>query len=160
MDMTQVTRGKHVSITYRICDEQGNVLEQNDFPVSYIHGGPNDMFEPIEAALEGKRVGDTVEVVLTPEEAFGYPDPNLTFTDVIENVPPEVRRVGAEVQMQNDRGEIRIFRVSEIRDGKLTIDGNHPFAGKTLVYRVQVQDIRDATEEEMKHGAGGGQPLH
>jgi len=160
MDMTQVSKGKHVSITYRISDEQGNVLEQNDFPVSYIHGGPNDMFEPIEAALEGKRVGDAVEVVLTPEEAFGYPDPNLTFTDVIENVPPEVRRVGAEVQMQNERGEIRIFRVSEIKDGKLTIDGNHPFAGKTLVYRVQVQDIRDATDEEMKHGAGGGQPLH
>jgi len=160
MNMSQVSRGKHVSITYQITDEEGNLLERNDFPVSYVHGGPNQMFEQIEAALEGLKVGDTVEVVLTPEEAFGHPDPNLIFTDVLENVPPEVRYVGAEVQMQNERGEIRIFRVSEIRDGKLTIDGNHPLAGKTLVYRVQVQEIREATEEELKQGADTGAPLH
>ncbi|RMG29753.1 MAG: peptidylprolyl isomerase [Gammaproteobacteria bacterium] len=156
--MTRISRGKHVSITYQILDEEGNLLEHNDFPVSYVHGLPNDLFEQIEAALEGRQAGDTVEVVLSPEEAFGYPDPNLRFTDVLENVPPEVRYVGAEVQMQNERGEVRVFRVAEIRDGKLTIDGNHPFAGKTLVYRVRVEQVRDATEAELKDGAG--RPLH
>jgi len=91
-------------------------------------------------------------VVLEPEQAFGHHDPSLTFTDDIENVPTELRRVGAQVQMQNDRGESRTFLVSNIDGDKLTVDGNHPFAGKTLTYSVTVADIRDATEEEKQKG--------
>ena len=106
----------------------------------------------VEAALEGCSPGDSVEVVIAPEKAFGYHDPGLTFTDDIDNVPPQFRRVGAEVQMQNDRGEVRSFFVSRIEDGKLTLDGNHPFAGKTLTYAVTVVDIRDASEQEQRNG--------
>ena len=67
-------------------------------------------------------------------------------------MPAQFRRVGAEVQMQNDAGETRSFFVSKIEDNKLTVDGNHPFAGKTLTYAVTVADIRDATEEEKQKG--------
>jgi len=147
-----VEKHKVVAITYSILDESGAILEQSDIPVYYVHGGPNDMFPDVEEALDGLNLGDNVEVVLPPEKAFGYHDPNLTFTDDIANVPPEFHRVGAEVQMQNDRGEVRSFFVSKIEDGKLTVDGNHPFAGKTLTYVVTVADIRDATEEEKKNG--------
>ncbi|HFD79699.1 MAG TPA: peptidylprolyl isomerase [Gammaproteobacteria bacterium] len=152
--MTQpvVSRHKVVAITYSILDESGVILEQSDIPVYYVHGGPNDMFPEVESALEGCAIGDEIEVVLPPEKAFGYHDPNLTFTDDIDNVPPEFRRVGAEVEMQNDQGEVRSFYVSRIEDGKLTVDGNHPFAGKTLTYALTVADIRDATEEEKQKG--------
>ena len=143
---------KVVAITYTIVDDSGIILEQSDIPVYYVHGGPNDMFPDIEAALDGCTLGDSVEVVLPPEKAFGYHDPAMTFTDDIDNVPPEFRRVGAEVEMQNDRGETRSFFVSKIEADKLTVDGNHPYAGKTLTYAVTVADIRDATEEEKQKG--------
>lgn len=152
MSQPTVGRDKVVAITYSIIDESGVILEQSDIPVYYVHGGPNDMFSEVEASLEGCSLGASVEVVLPPEKAFGFHDPNLTFTDAIDNVPPEFRRVGAEVEMQNERGETRSFFVSRIEDGKLTVDGNHPFAGKTLTFAVTVADIRDATEEEKRKG--------
>lgn len=147
-----VSMHKVVAITYTIVEDSGIILEQSDIPVYYVHGGPNDMFPDIEAALDGCTLGDSVEVVLPPEKAFGYHDPAMTFTDDIDNVPPEFRRVGAEVEMQNDRGETRSFFVSKIEADKLTVDGNHPYAGKILTYAVTVADIRDATEEEKKKG--------
>ena len=147
-----VSKHKVVAITYSVIDESGAILEQSDIPVYYVHGGPNDMFPDIEAALDDCTLGDSIEVVLPPEKAFGYHDPAMTFTDDIDNVPPEFRRVGAEVEMQNDRGETRSFFVSKIEADKLTVDGNHPYAGKTLTYAVTVADIRDATEEEKKKG--------
>ncbi|WJW75488.1 peptidylprolyl isomerase [Thiohalobacter sp. IOR34] len=156
----RVAKNRVVSITYTISDEQGNLLEQSDLPITYLHGGRNDLFESIEAALEGCRVGDRVEVTLTPEEGFGAHDPNLTFTDKLENVPPQFRRLGVEVEMQNDRGESRIFIVTHMDEETLTVDGNHPFAGKTLIYSVKVDNVREATPEELKHGVQQGVMTH
>lgn len=160
MSATRVASGQVVSITYSILSADRVVLEQSDLPVSYVHGGPNKMFAQVEEALEDCRVGDKVEVTLSPDEAFGEHDPDLTFTDDIDNVPPQFRHVGAEVQMQNERGETRTFFVTRIEDGKLTVDCNHPFAGKTLIFAVTVTDIRPATAEEMRHGVSEAPVLH
>jgi FKBP-type peptidyl-prolyl cis-trans isomerase SlyD len=147
-----VGRNKVVAFTYTIQDEAGEVLEQSDIPISYVHGGKHDMFEKVEAAMDGCVVGDVVAVSLTPEEGFGAHDENLTYTDDIENVPPEFRRVGAEVEMMNDQGDARKFVVSRIEDGKLKVDGNHPMAGKIITFNIKVVDIRDATDEEISNG--------
>ncbi len=147
-----VGAGKVVSFTYSIVDRSGNVIEQSDLPISYVHGGQHELFEKVVDALEGCVVGDLVEVELAPEEGFGEHDPALTYTDDIENVPPEFRRVGAEVEMMNDQGETRTFVVSHIENGKLTVDGNHPMAGKTIVFHIRISAIRDATEEEIASG--------
>lgn len=147
-----VGKNKVVSIIYQIRNEAGEIMEHIDYPVSYVHGGPSDLIEKVEQALEGRRVGDSVDVTLEPEEAFGEHDPNLTFTDDLENVPPQFRRVGAEVEMQNDDGEVRTFFVSSIENGKLTVDGNHPMAGQQVTFTVTVKEIRDATEAEIKQG--------
>jgi FKBP-type peptidyl-prolyl cis-trans isomerase SlyD len=106
-------------------------------------------------ALEGCRPGDEVCVELSPEEAFGDNDPNLTFTDDIVNAPPEVHYVGAEVEAQNEYGETRQFRVTRIEDGKITVDANHPLAGQTLTFRVTVREVRDPTSGEMDGGRPG-----
>ncbi len=152
--MTDAVVGKHkvVSIVYQIRNEAGDIMEQIDYPVSYVHGGPSDLIEKVESALEGTAVGDSVEVVLEPDEAFGPYDPALTFTDDLENVPPQFRHVGAEVEMQNDQGESRTFTVAKIENGKLTVDGNHPMAGRQVTFTVTVKEIRDATEAEIKQG--------
>ena len=151
MSERRATRGRVVTITYTIEDDAGNLLERIDIPVRYLQGA-GDLFPALERALEGSAAGDSVRVVLEAEEAFGLHDPNLTFTDDLDNVPPQFRTIGAEVPFQNERGEERTFIVSEIRDGRLTVDGNHPLAGKRLHYTVRVEDVRDATPEELRGG--------
>ena len=152
MSVQIVTKHKVASITYRIFDENKEVVEQSDIPVDYIHGTDNDMFAKVEQALEGKTVGDSVEVVLPPEEGFGHADPNLTFTDDVENAPPEYRYVGARPLFQNEHGEVTEFVVSKIENGKLTVDGDHPYAGKTMTFNVDIVAIRGATAEELTGG--------
>ena len=147
-----VSKDKVVSFTYYIQDESGEIVEQSHMPISYVHGGIHDLFEKVEEAMEGCVVGDTVAVSLAPDEAFGPHDPNLTYTDDIDNVPPEFRHVGAEVEMQNEAGDVRTFFVSRIEDGRLTVDGNHPMAGKRVTFRLTVREIRDASPEELTQG--------
>lgn len=162
MQADQIEPHTVVTMTYSICDPDGVVLEQVDLPVSYVHGGRNDLLPALEQALAGHRPGDAVEVTLAPEDAFGESDPDLTYTDDIDNVPPEFRKLGAEVQMQNDRGEVKNFVVSRIEAGKLTVDGNHPLAGKTLTFNLKVLDVRPATAQEVAEGVEQMQapPVH
>jgi len=152
MTATIVGNGTVVSFTYTIQDETGETVEQSDLPISYVHGGKHDLFEKIEQALDGCVVGDSVKVPLTPEEGFGPYDASLTYTDDIDNVPPEFRRIGAEVEMMNDAGEARKFTVTHIDDSKLTVDGNHPLAGKVITFNIKVVEIRAASEHEMANG--------
>jgi FKBP-type peptidyl-prolyl cis-trans isomerase SlyD len=146
-----------VSFTYSIVDEDGELLEQSDLPISYVHGGKHDLFDKVVEALDGSVIDDTVDVSLTPEEGFGTHDPALTYTDDLDNVPPEFHRIGAQVEMMNDKGESRTFTVTHIDDGKLTVDGNHPMAGRLITFRIQVVDIRDATPEELENGVAAMQ---
>jgi FKBP-type peptidyl-prolyl cis-trans isomerase SlyD len=142
--------GKFVSLTYSISDSEGNTLEHNDLPVSYIHGGEQELIGGMDRAVSGKAAGDEVEVVVPPAQGFGAHDPDLTFTDNIANVPEQFRYIGAEVQMQSEAGEVKSFFVTRIEDGKLTVDGNHPMAGKTLRVKVKIVEVRDATESDRR----------
>jgi len=150
----QIVRpNKVVYLTYEIKDSlNGDIIERIDIPVGYVHGGYSDLFSRIEGALEGHKVGDIVHVTLSPEEGFGPYDPTLTFTDDIGNVPPEYRRIGAEAVFENGQGDQITMVVNRIENGTLTLDGNHPLAGKTVTFRVTISSIRDAKKEEMEHG--------
>ena len=154
-----VSPGKFVSLTYSIVDDTDQVVEQSDLPVSYIYGGETEMIGGMDTAMAGKKAGDTVQFIVSPEQGFGRHDPSLTFTDDLENVPPEFRRLGAEVQMQNEAGEVKTFYVTRIEDGRLTVDGNHPLAGKRLKVTVRILEVRDATQEDRLHVTPvGGSP--
>lgn len=148
MSSERIKPGKFVSLTYSIADEAGNIVEQSDLPVSYIYGGSTELVGGMDRAVAGKASGETVQLTVSPEEGFGHHDPELTFTDDLENVPPPFRRIGAEVEMQSDTGEVKTFYVTKIENGKLTVDGNHPFAGKTLTVTVRILEVRDATPED------------
>ena len=148
-----VTRHKLVTITYIIKDDDGQTIEQNDVPVGYIHGVGSELLPVLESALTGHHTGDIVEVTLPPEDAFGAYDPELTFSDDINNVPEEFRYVGAQAQFQNDKGETKTFIVSKLDDDTVTLDGNHPFVGKTIRFIVTIHDICNASEEEIANKA-------
>lgn len=147
-----VGRGKVVYIRYSVLDESGQVMGQQDMPTGYVHGAGSGLFEEIEQALDGVKVGDEVKATLTPEKAFGESDPNLVIVDDIDNVPPQIRYIGAEASLQNDNGDVLNFRVVGISDGKITLDGNHPLAGRNAVCVAEVMSIRDATPEEIESG--------
>jgi len=150
---TSVTKNKLVTITYLVRGEDGVTIEQNDVPVGYIHGVGSDFLSALENALDGHTVGDIVKVTIPPEDAFGEHDPELSFSDSIKNVPEEFRYVGAQAQFQNEEGDEKTFIVSKIEGDTLTLDGNHPFAGKTIQFEVTIHDIRDASEEEIANKA-------
>lgn len=150
--MNTIKQHKVVTITYSILNSQHAVVEQHDVPVSYLHGGQGGLLRGIENALTGHQLGDRVEIQLAPEEAYGVRDESLVFIDDIDNVPPQYRYIGAEVEFQNEAGESRAFYVTRIEDGKLTVDGNPALAGQTVTCMVNVVDIRDASPEEIRNG--------
>lgn len=147
-----VTKNKVVFLTYSILDERGQGYEQYDMPIGYVHGANSELFYKIEQSLEGKKSGDRIEVQLNPEEGFSRALPELIFTDDLKNVPPEFQRLGAEVEFENEKGETRQFCVTKLEAGKITIDGNHPLAGQTVVFVVNITSIRDATMDEVANG--------
>lgn len=159
MAQQKIGKNKAVHVTYVILDERGNVFEQYDMPIGYVQGADSGLFEKIEAALEGCVAGDKVEVALDPQEGFGEHNPQLTFTDDIDNVPPEYRRLGAEVEFENDQGETMKFLVTKIENGKLTIDANHPMAGQAVKFIVTVVAVRDATPSEIAEGRPADESL-
>lgn len=156
--MNTIKRNKVVYITYAILNNQQAVVEQHDVPVAYVHGGSGGLLPGIEAALEGHGIGERVELLLAPEEAYGVRDESLVFTDDIDNVPPQYRHVGAEVQFQSEAGESKAFYVTHIEDGKLTVDGNPTLAGQTVTCLVNVIDIRDASAAEIRNGVPAETP--
>jgi FKBP-type peptidyl-prolyl cis-trans isomerase SlyD len=157
MSEQRVARHKAVYFRYLVKDESGETVEQSDLPVGYVHGVSSALLEKLEKALEGHAAGDVIEVPISPEEGFGPHDPSLSFSDDLENVPPELRRIGAEAEMQNEAGEVRKFIVTKIEDGKLTVDGNHPYAGKNVVFKLTLTEVRDATPQEIASGYPVGQ---
>lgn len=148
-----ITDNKFVELTYKIIDESnGDIVVQVETPLGYVHGENSQLFEQVTVELEGKFVGDTVEVPIDCKDMFGERNEGLTFTDDIDNVPEEYRQLGAKITMENDDGEPRDFYVSKIEDGKLTVDGNNPLCGKKIIFILEVLSIRDATDEEFEAG--------
>jgi FKBP-type peptidyl-prolyl cis-trans isomerase SlyD len=147
-----IGHGKVVYITYSVLGEEGQVMGQQDMPTGYVHGAGSGLFEAVERVLDGRGPGDRVEAKVPPEEGFGPSDPGLIIVDEIDNVPPTIRYVGAEAELQNDAGDALTFRVVDIADGKITLDGNHPLAGRTATVVATVVSVRDASEEEMRTG--------
>jgi FKBP-type peptidyl-prolyl cis-trans isomerase SlyD len=148
----QIARNTVVSLTYQLFDSQGTLLEQSGEPISYLHGGYEGMFLPVERALEGKSTGHSARVDLEPEDAFGEYEAQLVRMEPLEAFPPNVE-VGMRFEGTGDEsGETRVYTVTEIAEGKVVVDGNHPLAGRALVFSCVVTDVRAATREELTHG--------
>ncbi|HJP10232.1 MAG: peptidylprolyl isomerase [Proteobacteria bacterium] len=149
-----ITDNKLVSVAYTIRDVNGTIVEHSDLPISYVHGvNSSPLFPKVETALEGLAMGDRIEVFLTADQAFGEHDPSLIYTEEIDNTPEELHFVGAELDAENDQGDVLHFRVTRIDDGQITVDANHPLAGQDITFSARVADIRDATGEEISRQA-------
>ncbi len=142
-----------VTLEYTLTDENNTILDSTKDRelFSYIHGG--GMIIPgLESALTGKTKGDAFDVTIQPEDAYGEARP-----DLVQSVPKEhfshVPDVQVGMQFEIQSNEMRqVVTVAEVNDDEVTIDANHPLAGRTLHFDVQVADVREATPEELDHG--------
>jgi FKBP-type peptidyl-prolyl cis-trans isomerase SlyD len=148
-----IAKDSVVSIHYTLKDDSGAVIDSSagSDPLTYLHGHGN-IVSGLENALEGKETGNKIAVPVPPAE--GYGDYNK---DLVQKVPlrslkgiPNVR-VGMQLQAQTEHGT-RVVTVTHVQSDMVTIDGNHPLAGKPLNFDVEVTDVRPATEEELSHG--------
>ncbi|MDX1442929.1 MAG: peptidylprolyl isomerase [Gammaproteobacteria bacterium] len=156
----QISEKKVASIHYTLKNDAGDVLDTSSGrdALAYLHGA-NNIIPGLEKALEGKGAGDKVEVTVEPGEAYGERQESL-----VQEVPREAFqgvdeiKEGMQFQAQGPQGPV-LVTVKAVADDKVTIDGNHPLAGETLHFDVEVSDVRDATDEELEHGhvhgAGG-----
>jgi FKBP-type peptidyl-prolyl cis-trans isomerase SlyD len=149
-----VEKNKVVTFKCTILDEDDNIVEKNDMPMSYVHGGEAGDFLEDMQVMEGAKVGDTKRVTVSAAQGFGEFDETLVIRDKIENVPEEYHKVGTICSFQNDKGEPMSFRVKSIDNGEIVFDGNHPYAGKAMTFKMTITDIRDATVDEI----GSGRP--
>ncbi len=148
----QIARNKVVSIHYTLRDDQGNALGSPDgASLSYLHGKGN-IIPGLEQALEGKSAGDRVDVTVPPERGYGARDerlvqivPRAKFGEVANLAP------GMQVRASGPQGA-RLVTVVRVDRDFVTVDGNHPLAGRTLNFSLEVADVRKATHEEITHG--------
>lgn len=148
-----VSRNKVVSIHYTLRDEAGEVLDSSPggAPLAYLHGNGN-LVPGLETALDGRSAGDRFEVRVAPEQGYGVRDerlvqilPRARFGAAGELVPGMRFRAG-------DAGGQRLVTVTRVERDLVSVDANHPLAGKTLHFEVEIAAVRRATREELEHG--------
>jgi FKBP-type peptidyl-prolyl cis-trans isomerase SlyD len=120
--------------------------------VTYLHGGYDNIFPKVEEELHGKTVGDTLTLVLEPADAFGDYDEELVQIEPVSAFPTDKLEVGMQFEGEDPTGDVVLYTITDIGDGKVVVDGNHPWAGERVNFRCSVTDVRAATKEEINHG--------
>lgn len=142
-----------VSINYTLTNDAGEVMDTSEGrePLTYLHGA-NNLIPGLEKEMEGKSSGQSFKVTIPPSEAYGESNPELIQTlskemfKGVDKVEP-----GMGFTAQGPQGEQHIV-VTAVDGDQVTIDANHPMAGKTLHFAVEIVSVRDASEEEIEHG--------
>jgi FKBP-type peptidyl-prolyl cis-trans isomerase SlyD len=155
----QVKMNTVVTIIYELKDADGNTLEKMNDPIAYLHGGHDNIFPKVEEAIHGKNVGDSVEITLDPADAFGDYDEGLVQIEPLSAFPEKNIKEGMQFEGEDESGEVIIYTVTNIADGKVVVDGNHPWAGQRVLFMATIKEVRDANQEEIEHkhvhGPGG-----
>ena len=148
----QIAKNSVVTLNYTVRDTDGAVIDDGEHPLVYLHGGYDGIFPVLEETLHAKKVGDVLQIKLLPEEAFGDYDEELILVEDAKLFPENIE-VGMSFERVSEDGEEEVvYRVTDIADGKVVVDGNHPLAGVALVFDVTVAEVRPATTEEINHG--------
>ncbi len=132
-----------VSIKMILSDEHGNVIEENEEEIIYLHGGYGHIFKKLEEELEGKEVGNEFDVKLSASEAFGEFREDLILREPLSEMPIDVA-----VGMELDGGEEGvIYQVIEMDETHAILDGNHPYAGVAMIATGEVMEIEYLSTE-------------
>jgi FKBP-type peptidyl-prolyl cis-trans isomerase SlyD len=148
-----IEKNKAVTVNYTLKDKDGTVVDSSEgkTPLAYIQGIGNIVIG-LEKQLEGKKTGDKIDAEVSPEEGYGEKN-----EDLIRTLPTEQfgdigdLKVGLDFFIESPQGNVPAT-VVELTDTEVSFDMNHPLAGKTLYFNVEILDVRDATKEELEHG--------
>lgn len=155
----KIAKNTVVSVAYKLSDAQGNLIEESDEPMVYLHGGYDGTFPKIEEVLEGHETGFSTQIQLEPVDAFGDYDPELVKIEPRDRFP-EPLEVGMQFEgtPEGDDEEVDtlIYTVTDLAENKVVLDGNHPLAGMALRFSLTVKNVREATAEEIEHGHAHG----
>ena len=154
-----IKKNSVVSLIY--CLKNSNEEEMDradkDKPFAYLHGN-GQMVPGLEKELEGLAVGDKKDVTVSPAEGYGDLNPQLRMEVDRANFPKEADiQPGVQFEGQGDGGTRTVFTVKAVVGDKIQVDGNHPLAGETLHFSVEIAGVRDATQEELTHGHAHGE---
>ena len=152
-DKPTVGSNKVVTMQYSLTSTTGVVIrEAAGAPVSYLHG-TGELFPKLERELEAHGIGDIITARLLPDDAFGKRNLDLLQEVPLDAFPPgEKIETGGQVVGTAEDGSEVAFSITAIKDGIVHLDGNHPLAGQSLVFEVEIQGVRDATDEEIRQG--------
>ena len=143
-----------VEISYVLNNSDGVELESSKSgePLKYLHGA-GQIIQGLEKAINGLLIGDKKNIIVTPEDGYGNYDPKLKIKTSVSMFPKDVDvKTGMQFTADLGNGKTQNFTVQNIKDEEVFIDGNHPLAGQTLHYSIEVLSIRYATQEELQHG--------
>lgn len=152
-----ITKDTAVTLTYQVTTPQGKPVDKGH--LSYLHGGYENIFSKVEAALEDQAVGFATTLDLTAADAFGEHDPALIRTIPKAEFPPGVK-VGGRIQSVGNDGQPQVFNVVKIKGPEVHLDGNHPLAGQALRFSCKVTAVRAASVEEVTHRHVHGEHGH
>ncbi len=142
---TEVSAGKQISIEYTLTLEDKTVVDSNvgAEPLSFVQGSHN-IIPGLESSLDGMKIGDSKQVTVKSEDAYGAVNKDAISEVKKGQVPQDALKVGAVLQGQNPNGQLITARVVEIKEDTVLLDHNHPLAGKTLFFDVKILDVQDA----------------
>lgn len=143
----QIIQNTVVTLRQRVTDPDGRLVDDGTAPIQYLHGGYGGIFAKLEAALDGKSIGDSVQVTLGPKDAFGPYDPALVITAPPSSFaePPVV----GEMVERDIKGVPLTYRITAVDGGQVKLDANPPHAGMTLTFSATVMELRPATPDEV-----------
>ena len=151
----QIAQNSVVAFHYTLTNDAGEVLDSSEGrqPLTYLHGAGN-IIPGLEKQLEGREAGEKLNVTVSPEEGYGEVQPQLVQEvprDAFQGV--EAVEPGMQFQAQTQGGPLMVT-VTKVEGDTVTVDGNHPLAGRTVEALVEVVDVRLATPEEQQFGLG------
>jgi len=157
----QISKDKVATFDYVLKDDNDVVIDSSEghSGMVYLHGAEN-IIPGLEKALEGNSSGDSLNVVIPPEEGYGIRNEAMMQTVSIEVFGEAEVKVGAQYHAESPEGDPIAITVMEVNQEEVVIDGNHPLAGINLHFDVTVTDVRDATAEELEHGHAHGPDGH
>lgn len=149
----QIADGTVATFHYTLTNDGGEVIDSSNGrePLAYLHGAGN-IVPGLEKALAGRSAGDAFDADVAPEEGYGPRHKELIQTlpkSAFQGVPEP--QPGMQFQGRGPQGPITVM-VTSVEGDQITVDGNHPLAGQTLHFAIEVTEVREANEEELKHG--------
>ena len=159
--MQKILPSSVVTLAYQLFDASDNTLLEPKTEVVYLHSGFNEMFTSVEECLDGKSLGDKIKVTMEPDAAFGIYDKNLVFQESLQELAEQIGVTPSEIYVglsvafmgiKEKTTDAPLATLTKLSGDTVTLDANHPHAGRKIRFEAEVLGVREATADELHQG--------